>query len=107
MGAARGGHSCDVSPVLHQSIEAPNAEVLAITHRAEVYADERVPSMRWIASIIWALLASLTTNGLIAFVMGGLDHAWVILGVSLIWLTFFLRACPLVYDTSERPTSAG
>jgi hypothetical protein len=63
--------------------------------------------MRWIASIVWALLASLTTNGLIAFVIGGLDHAWVILAVSLIWLTIFLRACPLIYDASERPPSAG
>ena len=36
--------------------------------------------MRWVASIIWALVASLTTNGFIAFVMGGLDHTWVIVG---------------------------
>jgi hypothetical protein len=63
--------------------------------------------MRWIASITWALLASLTTNGFIAFVMGGLDHAWVIVLVNLVWLTVFLLACPKIYDTSGRPTPAG
>jgi hypothetical protein len=63
--------------------------------------------MRWIASIMWALIASLTTNGLIAFVMGGLDRAWVIVVVSLIWLTVFLRACPTIYDISSRPTPPG
>jgi hypothetical protein len=63
--------------------------------------------MRWIASIIWALVASLTTNGLMAFVMGGLDHAWVIVVVTLLWLTIFLRACPTIYDISGRPTPPG
>jgi hypothetical protein len=63
--------------------------------------------MRWIASIIWALVASLTTNGLIAFLMGGLDHTWVIVVVGLIWLTIFLRACPLIYDISSRSSSPG
>jgi hypothetical protein len=63
--------------------------------------------MRWIASIIWALVASLTTNGLIAFVIGGLDHAWVIVVVTLLWLTIFLRACPTIYDITNRPTSPG
>ena len=63
--------------------------------------------MRWIASIIWALVASLTTNGLIAFVIGGLDHAWVMVVVTLLWLTVFLRACPTIYDISGRPTPAG
>jgi hypothetical protein len=63
--------------------------------------------MRWIASIIWALIASLMTNGLIAFVMGGLDHTWVIVSVSLMWLTFFLLACPTIYDISSRPTPPG
>ena len=33
--------------------------------------------MRWIASILWALIASLATNGAIAFVLGGLDHAQI------------------------------
>jgi len=60
--------------------------------------------VRWIASIIWALVASLTTNGLMAFVMGGLDHAWVIVVVTLLWLTIFLGACPTIYDISNRPT---
>jgi hypothetical protein len=63
--------------------------------------------MRWIASILWALIASLATNGLIAFVIGGLDHAWVIVAVSFIWLTVFLRACPIIYDISSRPTPPG
>ena len=63
--------------------------------------------MRWIASIIWALVASLTTNGLIAFVISGLDHAWVIVVVTLLWLTIFLRACPTIYDISSRPTPPG
>jgi hypothetical protein len=63
--------------------------------------------MRWIASIIWALLASLTTNGLIAFVMGGLDHTWVLVVVNFMWLTIFLWACPKIYDTSGRPTPPG
>jgi hypothetical protein len=63
--------------------------------------------MRWIASIIWALVASLTTNGLIAFGIGGLDHAWVIIMVTLLWLTIFLRACPTIYDISGRPTPPG
>ena len=52
--------------------------------------------MRWVASIIWALVASLTTNGFIAFVMGGLDHTWVIVVVNLIWLTIFSTRLP--YD---------
>jgi hypothetical protein len=68
---------------------------------------ERKGKMRWIASIIWALIASLTINGLIAFVLGGLDHAWVILLVSLICLTVFLCACPKIYDISGRPTPPG
>ena len=63
--------------------------------------------MRWIASIIWAIIASLTTNGLIAFMMGGLDHVWVIAAVSLIWLAIFLLACPTIYDISSRPTPPG
>jgi hypothetical protein len=68
---------------------------------------ERTVGMRWIASIIWAAIASLTTNGLIAFVMGGLDHTWVIVVVNLIWLTVFLRACPIIYDISNRPSPPG
>jgi hypothetical protein len=63
--------------------------------------------VRWVASIIWALIAGLTTNGLIAFVLGGLDYAWVIVLVNLIWLTAFLRACPKIYDISGRPTPPG
>jgi hypothetical protein len=63
--------------------------------------------MRWIASIMWAAIASLTTNGLIAFVLGGLDHAWVIVLVSLIWLAVFLLACPKIYDIAGRPTLPG
>jgi hypothetical protein len=63
--------------------------------------------MRWIASILWALIASLTTNGAIAFVLGGLDHAWVIVAVSGLWFAIFLIACPKIYDTSSRPTPAG
>jgi hypothetical protein len=63
--------------------------------------------MRWVASIMWALIASLTTNGLIAFAMGGLDHAWVIVTVSLLWLIIFLRVCPTIYDISGRPTPPG
>ncbi|MDQ3829645.1 MAG: hypothetical protein M3361_10145 [Candidatus Tectomicrobia bacterium] len=63
--------------------------------------------MRWVASIIWALIAGLTTNGLIAFVVGGLDHAWVIVLVNLAWLTVFLSACPKIYDISGRPTPPG
>ena len=63
--------------------------------------------MRWVASIIWALIAGLTTNGLIAFVMGGLDHTWVIVLVNLAWLAAFLRACPRIYDVSGRPTPPG
>jgi hypothetical protein len=63
--------------------------------------------MRWIASIIWALIAGLTTSGLLAFVMGGLDHAWVIVVINLIWLTIFLRACPTIYDTTNQPTPPG
>jgi hypothetical protein len=63
--------------------------------------------MRWIASITWALIASLTTNGLIAFVIGGLDHAWVIVLVSVVWLGIFLVACPTIYDISGRPTPPG
>jgi purine-cytosine permease-like protein len=65
---------------------------------------ERNGEMRWIASIIWALIASFTTSGLIAFVLGGLDHAWVIVLISLIWLAVFLRACPRIYDISGYPT---
>jgi hypothetical protein len=61
--------------------------------------------MRWIASIIWALIASLTTTGAIAFVRGGLDHAWVIVVVSLLWLAVFLIACTKIYDISGRPTA--
>jgi hypothetical protein len=64
-------------------------------------------TMRWVASIFWALIAGLTTNGLIAFVMGGLDHAWVIALVSLLWLVVFLWACPKIYDISSRPTPPG
>jgi hypothetical protein len=60
--------------------------------------------MRWVASIIWALVASLATNGSIAFVMGGLDHTWVIVVVNLLWLTIFLRLCPTIYDFSGRPS---
>jgi hypothetical protein len=63
--------------------------------------------MRWIASIIWAVIASFTTNGLIAFVMGGLDHAWVVVLVSLIWLTVFLRVCPKIYEGCGRPSPPG
>jgi len=63
--------------------------------------------MRWIASIIWALIASLTTNGAIAFMLGGLDQAWVVVAVSVVWLAVFLMACPKIYDISSRPTSAG
>jgi hypothetical protein len=68
---------------------------------------ERTVTMRWIASIIWALIASLTTSGLLAFVMGGLDQAWIIVMIHLIWLTVFLRACPMIYDTSNYPTPPG
>jgi hypothetical protein len=63
--------------------------------------------MRWIASIIWALIASLTTNGAIAFVLGGLDYIWVIAAVSGIWFAVFLIACPKIYDISSRPTPPG
>jgi hypothetical protein len=56
---------------------------------------------------MWAAIASLTTNGLLAFVMGGLDHAWVIVVISFIWLAVFLLACPKIYDVSGRPTSSG
>ncbi|MGH8066423.1 MAG: hypothetical protein ACRERE_14550 [Candidatus Entotheonellia bacterium] len=63
--------------------------------------------MRWIASIIWALIASLSTNGAIAFVLGGLDQAWVIVVVSFIWFTVFLIACQKIYDISGRPTPPG
>jgi hypothetical protein len=63
--------------------------------------------MRWIASIIWALIASLATNGAIAFVLGGLDHGWVMVTVSAVWLAVFLLACPKIYDLSNRPTPAG
>jgi hypothetical protein len=59
--------------------------------------------MRWIASIVWALIASLTTNGCIAFAVGGLDHFWVIVAVSVAWLVVFLLACPKIYDVSGRP----
>jgi hypothetical protein len=63
--------------------------------------------MRWVASMIWALIASLTTTGALAFVLGGLDHAWVIVVVSLIWFAVFLIACPKIYDISGRPTPPG
>lgn len=63
--------------------------------------------MRWIASIIWALMASFTTNGLLAFILGGLDYAWVIGLTTLLWLILFLLACPRVYATSGRPTPPG
>jgi hypothetical protein len=63
--------------------------------------------MRWIASITWALIAGLTTNGLIAFVIGGLDQTWVIVVVSVVWLGIFLLACPTIYDISGRPTPPG
>jgi hypothetical protein len=63
--------------------------------------------MRWIASIIWALIASLITNGLIAFAAGGLDHAWVIALITVLWLAVFLLACPRLYDVSGRPTPPG
>jgi len=68
---------------------------------------KRTMGMRWIASIIWAIIASMATNGLIAFTMGGLDHAWVIAVVSMIWLAIFLLACPTIYDISSRPTPPG
>jgi hypothetical protein len=80
--------------------------VIVINH-GDAHATERTVDMRWMASIIWALIASLITNGLIAFVMGGLDHAWVIVAVSLMWLAIFLRACPTIYDISSRPTPPG
>ena len=76
-------------------------------HLGDACPTERTNGMRWIASIIWALIASLTTNGFIAFMMGGLDHAWVIVVVSLIWLTIFLRACPTIYDISSHPSPPG
>ncbi len=60
--------------------------------------------MRWLASIIWALIASFLTNGLIAFGMGGLDRAWVIAVITLTWLAVFLLACPRLYNISSRPT---
>jgi hypothetical protein len=63
--------------------------------------------MRWIASIIWALIASLVTNGAIAFVLGGLDHAWVMVAVSAVWFAVFFVVCPKIYDLSNRPTPAG
>jgi hypothetical protein len=63
--------------------------------------------MRWIAAIVWAMIASFTSNGLIAFAMGGLDRAWVIAAVSLFWLAVFLTACPKIYDLSGRPTPPG
>jgi hypothetical protein len=63
--------------------------------------------MRWMASIIGAIIASFITNGIIAFVIGGLDHAWVIAVVSVIWLAVFLVACPKIYDISGRPTPPG
>ena len=63
--------------------------------------------MRWLASVIWAVIAGLTTSGVLAFVMGGLDHAWVIVLVNLAWLVVFLRACPKIYDISDRPTPPG
>jgi hypothetical protein len=63
--------------------------------------------MRWIASLVWASIASLTTNGLVAFALGGLDHAWVIVLVSLVWLAVLLIACPKLYDISGRPTPPG
>jgi len=63
--------------------------------------------MRWMATTLWALLASFITNGLIAFAIGGLDHAWVIILVSLVWLAVFLVACPKIYDVSGRPMPPG
>lgn len=63
--------------------------------------------MRWIASLTWAIIASFIANGIIAFVIGGLDHAWVIVVVSVIWLAVFLVACPKIYDISGRPTPPG
>ena len=60
--------------------------------------------MRWLASIIWALTASFLTNGLLAFGIGGLDHAWVMAVITFIWLVVFLIACPKFYDASHRPT---
>jgi hypothetical protein len=63
--------------------------------------------MRWLASITWAIIASFITNGLIAFAIGGLDHAWVIALVSVIWLAVFLVGCPKLYDISGRPTPPG
>ena len=75
--------------------------------RGDAYVTERAVEMRWVASIMWALIASLITNGLLAFVMGGLDHAWVIVAVNLMWLAIFLRACPTIYDISSRPTPPG
>ena len=60
--------------------------------------------MCWLASIMWALITSFITNGLIAFGIGGLDHAWVIAVITLIWLAVFVIACPKLYDISNRPT---
>jgi hypothetical protein len=75
-----------------------------VVNDRDAHTAERTTGMRWVASIIWALIASLTTNGLIAFAMGGLDHMWVIVAVSLIWLAIFLLACPTIYDIASRPT---
>ena len=63
--------------------------------------------MRWIASITWAIIASFITNGLIAFVIGGLNRAWLMAVISIIWLAVFLVACPKIYDISGRPTPPG
>jgi hypothetical protein len=63
--------------------------------------------MPWIAAVTWALIAALTTNGLIAFAMGGLDRAWVVVAVNLIWLALFLIVCPRIYGSSGRPTPPG
>jgi hypothetical protein len=63
--------------------------------------------MRWVACIVWALIAGLTTNGLMAFAMGGLDHTWVIVAIGLVWLAMFLIACPKIYDISGRPLPPG
>ena len=63
--------------------------------------------MRWMATVLWALLASFTTNGLVAFAIGGLDHVWVLVLISLFWLVVFLLACPKIYDISGRPMPPG
>jgi hypothetical protein len=48
-----------------------------------------------------------TTNGLIAFAMGSLDHAWGTVVIIVIWLAVFLIACPTIDDISGGPTPPG